>query len=82
MQKKIYLIRSPCNLPTQFPHSFFFIDMVGFEPITSLHYNHGCQNLNLDPTILQFYDLTYPKQFGSFKDLSNHSGSYDSNDSK
>ena len=44
---------------------------------------HGCQNPDLDPTILRFYDLTYPKRFKSFKDLCGHSGSvgsYDSDD--
>ena len=33
---KFHLIQSPCNLPTQIPHSLFLIDKVGFEPITSL----------------------------------------------
>ena len=30
---------------------------------------YGYQNLDLDPTILQFYDLTCPKQSGTLKDL-------------
>ena len=47
----------------------------------NLYHNHGCQNPDLDPTILRFYDLTYPKRSKSFKDLCDHSisvGSYDS----
>ena len=47
--------------------------------------NHGCQNPNLDPTILQFYNPTCPKRSGSFKDLYDHSrsvGSYDFDDPK
>ena len=46
---------------------------------------HGCQNPDLDPTILRFYDLTYPKRFKSFKDLYDRSGSigsYNSDDLK
>ena len=46
---------------------------------------HSCQNPDLDPTILRFYDLTYPKRSKSFKDLCGHSGSvgsYDSDDPK
>ena len=46
---------------------------------------HGCQNPDLDLTILRFYDLTYSKRFKSFRDLSDHSRlvrSYDSNDPK
>lgn len=41
---------------------------------------HGCQNPDLDLTILRFYDLTYPKRSKSFKDLCDRSGlvgSYD-----
>lgn len=45
-------------------------------------YVHGCQNPDLDFTILRFYDLTCPKRSKSFKDLSDRSGSYDFNDSK
>ena len=48
-------------------------------------YEHGCQNPDLDPTILRFYDLTYPKRSKSFKDLCGRSGSvgsYDSDDPK
>ena len=48
-------------------------------------YNHGCQNPDPDPTILQFYDSTCPKQSGSFKDLCDYSGLvrlYDSDDPK
>ena len=48
-------------------------------------FNHGCQNPDLNPTILRFYDLTYPKRFKSFKDLYDHSrlvGLYNSDDSK
>ena len=37
--------------------------------------NHGCQNSDLDPTILRFYDPTYPKRSRSFKDLCNRLGS-------
>ena len=51
----------------------------------SLSLYHGCQNPNLDPTILRFYDLTYSKRSKSFRDLSDHSRlvrSYDSNDPK
>ena len=46
---------------------------------------HGCQNPDLDPTILRFYDLTYPKRSKSFKDLCSRSesvGSYDFDDPK
>ena len=46
---------------------------------------HGCQNPDLDPTILRFYDPTYPKRSKSFKDLYDRSrsvGSYDSDDPK
>ena len=43
-------------------------------------YLYGCQNLDLDPTILRFYDLTCPKWSGSFKDLCDHSGSVGSYD--
>ena len=45
----------------------------------------GCQNFDLDPAILWFYDSTYPKQSKSFKDLCDHSesvGSYVSDDPK
>ena len=47
--------------------------------------NHGCQNPDLDSTILRFYDPTYPKRSKSFKDLCERSGSvgsYDSDDPK
>ena len=47
--------------------------------------NHGCQNLDLDSMILQFYDLTCPKRSKSFKDLCDRSGLvglYDSDDPK
>ena len=50
-----------------------------------IYYKHGCQNPDLDPTILRFYDLTYPKRSKSFKDLCGRSGSvgsYDSDDPK
>lgn len=43
---------------------------------------HGYQNLDIDPTILR---TTYLKQFGSFKDLCDYSGSigsYDFDDCK
>ena len=43
---KFHLIRSPCNLPTQFPHSLFLIDTVGFEPITSLPNNSSLSSQN------------------------------------
>ena len=45
---------------------------------------HGCQNPNLDPTILRFYDHTYLKWSRSFKDLYDRSrsiGLYDSDNS-
>ena len=45
----------------------------------------GCQNFNLDLTTLRFYDSTYPKQSGYFKDFCDSSGSvgsYNSNDLK
>ena len=48
-------------------------------------YIHGCQNPDLDPTILRFYDFIYPKRFKSFKDLCDHSGlvgSYNSDNPK
>ena len=48
-------------------------------------FNHGCQNLDLDPMILWFYDLTCHKRSGSFNDFCDHSGSvrsYNSNDPK
>ena len=51
----------------------------------SLSRTHGCQDPDLDPTILRFYDLTYPKRSKSFKDLCGRSGSvglYDSDDPK
>ena len=50
-----------------------------------LAYSHGCQNPDLDPTILRFYDLTYLKRSKSFKNLYGRSGSvgsYDSDDPK
>ena len=43
---KFHLIRSPCNLPTQFPHSLLLIDTVGFEPITSLPNNSSLSSQN------------------------------------
>ena len=54
---------------------------------------HGCQNPDLDPTILRFYDPTCPKRSKSFKDFCYRSrsdlcyrsrsvGSYDSDDPK
>ena len=52
---------------------------------TYIYIEHGCQNSDLDPTILRFYDLTYPKRFKSFKDLYDRSGligSYNSDDPK
>ena len=48
-------------------------------------FEHGCQNPDLDPKILQFYDPTCPKQFESFKELCDHSklvGLYDSDNPK
>ena len=48
-------------------------------------YMHGCQNFDLDPTILRFYDLTCPKQSRSFKNFCDHSvliGSHDSDNPK
>ena len=42
-----------------------------------MYLNHGCQNPDLDPTILRFYNLTYPKRFEFFKDLSDRLQSYD-----
>ena len=42
---------------------------------------YGCQNPNLDPTILRFYNPTYPKRFGYFKGLYDRSGSVESYDS-
>ena len=45
----------------------------------------GCQNSNLALTTLRFYDSTYPKQSGYFKDFCDSSGlvgSYNSNDLK
>ena len=56
-----------------------------FSEVVDLGYNHGCQNPDLDPTILQFYDLTYPKRSKSFKDICGRSGSvgsYNSDDPK
>ena len=44
--------------------------------------SYSYQNPNLNPTILQFYDLPCPKQSESFKDLRDCSRSYDSDDSK
>ena len=41
---------------------------------------HGCQNPNLDLTILRFYDSTYSKRSRSFKDLSDRLGSIGSPD--
>ena len=41
---------------------------------------HGCQNPDLDLTILRFYDSTYSKRSRSFKDLSDRSGSVGSHD--
>ena len=37
--------------------------------------NHGCQNSDLDPMILRFYDPICPKRSRSFKDLCNRLGS-------
>ena len=48
----------------------------------SCTYDHGCQNPDLNLTILQFYDPTYPKQSGSFKDFCDRSRSYDFDDHK
>ena len=44
--------------------------------------SYGYQNPDLNLTILRFYDLTCPKRSGCFKDLSDCSGSYDSDNSK
>ena len=41
---------------------------------------HGCQNPDLDSTILRFYDSTCPKRFKYFKDLCGRSGSVGSYD--
>ena len=52
---------------------------------TLLVSKHGCQNPDLNSTILQFYDLTCPKRSESFKnfcDCSGLVGSYDSDDPK
>ena len=35
----------------------------------AINHDHGCQNLDLDLTILWFYNPTCQKQSGSFKDL-------------
>ena len=46
-------------------------------------FKHGCQNPDLDPTILRFYDPTCQKLSGFFKDFCDHSGlvkSYNSDD--
>ena len=46
---------------------------------------NGCQNPDLDLTILRFYNLTCPKRSGFFKNLFDHSRSvklYDSDDLK
>ena len=45
----------------------------------------GCQNFNLDLTTLRFFDSTYLKKSGYFKDFCDSSGlvgSYNSNDLK
>ena len=36
---------------------------------------YGCQNPNLDPMILRFYNPTYPKRSESFKNLCDCLGS-------
>ena len=49
--------------------------LIDFEFITlafiplSISWAQGCQNSDLDLTILRFYDPTCPKQSGSFKNL-------------
>ena len=63
---------------------FYFL-LIDLNYEHSFSYAHGCQNPDLDPTILRFYDLTYPKRYKSFKDLCGRSGSvgsYDSDDPK
>ena len=55
------------------------------KSVFKMCYQHGCQNPDLDLTILRFYDLTYPKRSKSFKDLYDRLGSvglYDSNNPK
>ena len=52
------------------------------QDLAATNDSHGCQNPDLDLTILRFYDLTCPKRSRSFKNLCNHSGSYDSDDPK
>ena len=60
-----------------------FLILTGWEfQVNSLY---DCQNPDLNPMILRFYDLSYPKRFESFKDLCDRLGSvgsYDSNDPK
>ena len=69
-------------------HIFEFLSILTQAILHQSHlitYQHGCQNLDLDLTILRFYDSTYPKRSKSFKDLCDRSGSvglYDSDDPK
>ena len=58
---------------------FMYIYLINYS------YHHGCQNPDLYPIILRFYDSTCPKRSGSFKNLCDHSGSvglYDSDNPK
>ena len=50
------------------------------KKIIYIYIYHGCQNPDLDPSILWFYDLTYPKRSGSFKNLCDRLGSVGSHD--
>ena len=66
--------------PKRFKKNYFmYIYLINYS------YHHGCQNPDLYPIILRFYDSTCPKRSGSFKNLCDHSGSvglYDSDNPK
>ena len=50
------------------------------KALHGVYFMHGCQNLDLNPMILRFYDPTCPKRSGSFKDLCNRTRSIESYD--
>ena len=68
------------------PSVHLYIDKWLFFLFPTYHtQEHGCQNPNLDPPVLWFYDPTYSKQSESFKDFCDRSGlvgSYDSDNPK
>ena len=90
LRKEQYILHCGSNLnqrlTSQAFSPLFSLDLKSLSGNYHNHnHNHGCQNLDLNPMILQFYDLIYSKWSTSFKkfcDRSGSVGSYDSNDFK